>query len=358
VKVASEDEVLRLAEAVRPVEDAWRERAWRRLDSLTKPPRSLGRLETLAAKVAAIQRTERPAVAEKAVVLMAADHGVAARGVSAYPPEVTAQMVRNFAEGGAAISQLAGWTGAEVLVVDIGVSADLPPLPGVHSLKLARGTADMTSGPAMSRDLACEAVMTGARIARRIAEGGGTLVATGEMGIGNSTSAAALTAVLCGVPVEAAVGGGTGLDEAGIARKAEVVRQAIEANAPDANDPLGVLAAVGGLEIAGLTGVVLGCAEQGVSIVADGFISGVAALVALRLAAASHDYLFASHRSAEPGHGAVLEALGLDPVLDLDMRLGEGSGAALAMGLIDAACRTMSGMATFAEAGVSDRDDR
>lgn len=350
---SAEDRVLELASSVTPTDPAYEERAWERLDSLTKPPRSLGKLESLAAKVATVQAVDRPDVSGKTIVLMAGDHGVTAQGVSPYPSEVTAQMVANFAAGGAAISQLARWCEADLVLVDIGVASELPELPGLVAAKIAPGTADMSQGPAMTREQAAEAILVGADLAANAAESGMTLLGTGEMGIGNTTAAAALASVFCGLDPADVVGPGTGLDAAGVAHKADVIRRALEVNRPDPSDPLGVLAAVGGLEIAGLVGVVLGAAASGVCVVADGFISGAAALVALRLAPAARDYTFASHRSAEPGATAVLRALDLDPVLELDMRLGEGSGAALTMGLIDAACRVMSGMCTFAEAGVS-----
>lgn len=348
-----ENDVRALAMSIVAPNPVWRDRAWARLDSLTKPPRSLGRLEDLAAKVAIVQAKERPNVESKAIVLLAGDHGVVAQGVTPYPQEVTAQMVANFAAGGAAISQLAEWCGARIRIVDVGVATELPPLPGVVTAKVALGTADMTIGPAMTREQAVAAMKVGAEQAVQAAAEGVTLIGTGEMGIGNSTAAAALASVFCGVDPAEVAGPGTGLDAAGVVRKAEVVRRALEVNRPDRADPLGALAAVGGLEIAGLAGVMLASAAQGVCVVADGFISSAAALVALAMAPAARDYMFASHRSAEPGHGAVLATLGLTPVLDLDMRLGEGTGAALAMGVIDAACRVMSGMATFDEAGVS-----
>jgi nicotinate-nucleotide--dimethylbenzimidazole phosphoribosyltransferase len=352
--MTAEERVRVLAARVTPADVAWHERAWERLDALTKPPRSLGRLEALAAKVATVQQTDHPSVARKRIVLMAGDHGVVAQGVAAYPPEVTAQMVANFSAGGAAISQLAGWAGAEIALVDVGVASDLPDLPGLSKRKIARGTADMTQGPAMTREQAAGAILVGAEMAEEAARKGYTLIGTGEMGIGNSTAAAALAAVFCGCDPAEVVGPGTGLDAAGVAHKADVVRRALEVNHPDAGHPLDALAAVGGLEIAGLVGVVLGSAAAGVCVVSDGFIAGSAALVAVALAPHARDYLFASHRSAEPGHAHVLHQLDLQPVLDLDMRLGEGSGAALAMGILDAACRVMSGMRTFAEAGVSE----
>jgi nicotinate-nucleotide--dimethylbenzimidazole phosphoribosyltransferase len=331
--------------------------AWARLDSLTKPPRSLGVLEELAARLATLQKTERPAVPRKAIVLMAGDHGVTAEGVSPYPTEVTAQMVANFVHGGAAINQLAKHAGAFLVLVDVGVASPLPVHDGVILARVADGTANMAKGPAMSREQALAAVSVGIETVRGLVADGVDLIGTGEMGIGNTTAAAAVVSALTGVDPAGVVGPGTGLDDEGVRHKTEVVRRALEVNAPDAADALDVLAKVGGLEIAGLVGVVIGAASLGVPVVSDGYIAGAATLVALRLAPKAAPWVFASHRSAEPGHRVVLDALGLRPVLELDMRLGEGTGAALAMELLDAACAMMSGMATFAEAGVADRED-
>ena len=334
----------------------WEDRAWARLDALVKPPRSLGYLEQIAQRLAVLQGRERPSIPRKKFVLMAGDHGVTAQGVSPYPSEVTAQMVANFAAGGAAINQLAGHAGAGVLVVDVGVAHDLPESQGVVAARVRSGTADMTEGPAMSREEAAAAVRVGIRVVGDLVRDGLDIVGTGDMGIGNTTASAAIVSVLAGADPIGVVGPGTGLDEAGVVRKAGVVRRAIEVNGPDAADPLDVLAKVGGLVIAGLAGVVIGAASCGVPVVSDGYISGAATLAALRMAPAARPWVFASHRSAEPGHRVVLEALGLRPVLELDMRLGEGTGAALAMEVMDAACAMMGGMATFAEAGVTGRE--
>jgi len=338
-----------------PAKEAERE-AWARLDSLTKPPRSLGLLEELAARLATLQGTDRPAVARKAIVLMAGDHGVTAEGVSPYPSEVTAQMVANFVAGGAAINQLAKHAGASLVLVDVGVASDLPVHAGVIHARVAPGTANMAVGPAMTRAQALEAIGVGIDTVADLVADGVVLVGTGEMGIGNSTAAAAVVSALTGVDPAGVVGPGTGLDDAGVRHKAAVISRALAVNSPDATDALDVLAKVGGLEIAGLAGVVIGAASRGVPVVSDGYISGAATLAALRLAPAAAPWVFASHRSSEPGHRVVLEALGLRPVLELDMRLGEGTGAALAMELLDAACAMMSGMSTFEEAGVSGKE--
>jgi nicotinate-nucleotide--dimethylbenzimidazole phosphoribosyltransferase len=331
-------------------------RAWERLESLTKPPGSLGRLEDAAAWVATLQDGVRPSVPRKAIVLMAADHGVTAEGVSPYPQEVTAQMVANFVHGGAAINQLARHAGATLTLIDMGVATPLPVREGFVSARIAEGTANMRRGPAMTREHAALAVRVGIETARALAEDGVDLIGTGEMGIGNTTSAAAIAAVLCGVAPSEVVGPGTGLDAPGIRHKTHVIEKSIEVNAPNAADGLDVLSKVGGFEIAGLAGVVIGAASAGIPVIVDGFISSAAALAALRMAPAAAPWMSASHRSPEPGHGILLKALGLTPVLELDMRLGEGTGAALAMEIIDAACAMMSGMATFGEAGVTDRE--
>jgi nicotinate-nucleotide--dimethylbenzimidazole phosphoribosyltransferase len=324
------------------------------LDRLTKPPGSLGRLEELAVRVAVVQRTTEPDVRSKAVVVFAGDHGVVEQGVSPYPQSVTEQMVRNFAAGGAAVNQLAGWCHAKVVVVDVGVAGDTGDVGGVVQSKVRAGTSDMTCGPAMSREEAAASFMAGAGIAGAIAEEGVRLIGLGEMGIGNTTAAAAVAASLLSLDPAEVAGPGTGLEPEGVARKTAVVRAALTVNRPDRSDPLGVLAAVGGLELAAVAGAVVGGAAAGVCVCVDGFIAGTAGLAALRLCPEARAYVLPSHLSAEPGHAVVLRALGVQPVLQLGMRLGEASGSALAMGVIDAACRTMSGMATFDEAGVDD----
>lgn len=348
-----EGQLAEVVAAVCGTDAGMEEAAWARLDSLTKPPRSLGRLEALAARVARIQGTDRPTVDRKAVVLAAGDHGVVAEGVAPYPQDVTWQMVANFVAGGAAINQIARSSGADVFIYDVGVVSDVSHLDGVEIRKIAPGTANMALGPAMTREQCAQAVLVGVEAARSLAQQGYRLLGTGEMGIGNSTAAAALTAVFADADPRDVVGPGTGLAEQGIAHKAEVVRRALIVNHVAEQDSLGVLAAVGGLEIAMLAGVIIGAAEERVAVVADGYISGAAALAAVALCPPVREYLFPSHLSAEPGHALVMRALELEPVLALDMRLGEGTGAALVFGIIDAACEMLSGMATFAEAGVS-----
>lgn len=330
------------------------EETQRRLDNKTKPRRSLGRLEELACRIAAIHGNPNPALPEKAIVVMGADHGVVEEGVSAYPQEVTRQMLLNFARGGAAINVLARHAAAKVVVVDMGVKEPLPPTPEVRAVRIGPGTRNFTRGPAMTREEATAALEAGIQIAEELARDGVTLLGVGDMGIGNTTPSSALASVFTGAPPEEVTGRGTGIDDATYRRKIEVIRRGLEVNLPRVDDPLDVLAKVGGFEIAGLAGVVLGGAAHRIPVVADGFITGVAALTAVRLAPKTAGYLITSHRSMEAGHRLVLQALGTKPLLDLDLRLGEGTGAALAMGLVDASLRILHEMATFDTAGVSD----
>jgi nicotinate-nucleotide--dimethylbenzimidazole phosphoribosyltransferase len=321
------------------------EEARRAYDAKTKPRGSLGRLEELGCRIAGI-RGFVPARLDSVIVVAAADHGVAAEGVSAYPREVTRQMVANFAAGGAAINVLARRAGARLIVVDAGVSE-----PFEHELvrpvRIAPGTANIAVGPAMTDAQAEVALAAGGDLAAEL--DGVDVVALGEMGIGNTTSASALTAAVLGVDPELVCGRGTGLDDAGVARKVATVRRALEAN--DGGDPL---AALGGFEIAFLAGVVLACEQRRIAVLLDGFITTVAALVATRISPSAGNVMIASHRSPEPGHALALRALGLEPLLDLGLRLGEGSGAALALPLLHASIAILSEMATFAGAGVTD----
>ena len=327
-----------------------------RQDTLTKPPGSLGRLEALSIQLAAITGQARPSVARKTVIVMAGDHGVTAEGVSAYPSEVTPQMVLNFAHGGAAINVLARQAGARIVVVDVGVAADLPAQPNVISRKVAHGTQNMALGPALTRDQAEAALQVGLDVIADEIDRGLDLVATGDMGIGNTTASAAIVAAITGEPIALVTGRGTGIDDNGLARKIAVIERALAVNRPDPADALDVLAKVGGLEIGGLAGVMLGAAARRVPVVIDGFISGAAALIAAGLAPEVKPYLIASHQSVEIGHRILLEYLGLRPLLNLDLRLGEGTGAVLAFNLVEASARILNEMATFAEAGVSDKE--
>ena len=335
------------------LDEGFMQQAQGRLDQLTKPLGSLGRLEALAKQLVGIRRQPRPPVAGKVIITMAADHGVAAEGVSAYPQAVTAQMVANFLRGGAGINVLARHAGARVVVVDMGVAAALAPHPDLISRKIRAGTSNFAHGPAMTREEASAAIAAGCEIARREIERGADLVGAGDMGIGNTTSSSAIVAAMTGLPVERVTGHGTGVDDVTRARKITVIQRALEQLQPDPADPLDVLAKVGGFEIAGLAGVILGSAGAHRPVVIDGFISGAAALIASGIAPNVRGYLIASHRSQEPGHHLVLEHLGIEPLLDLGLRLGEGTGAALAMPLIEAAARVLNEMATFEEAGVA-----
>ncbi len=323
------------------------------LDGKTKPRGSLGRLEELACRIAAARGVPVPELPVKAVVVMAGDHGVAAEGVSAFPQEVTWQMVANFVRGGAGINVLARHAGAEVIVADMGVKQAVD-LPGVRQVRVGAGTGNIAREAAMTRDQAAAALEAGIAIAQELAQRGVTLVATGEMGIANTTPAAVLAAHFTGASPEEITGRGTGVDDAGLARKVDAVRRALALHSRAAADPLDALARMGGFEIAGLAGLVLGAAACRVPVLVDGFISGAAALAAVRLAPAARGYLVAAHRSVEPGHRRVLAALDARPLLELELRLGEGTGAALAMHLVDAAVRILREMATFADAGVSD----
>jgi nicotinate-nucleotide--dimethylbenzimidazole phosphoribosyltransferase len=324
------------------------------LDQKTKPRQSLGRLEELACRLAAITGCREPPLLAKAVLVLAADHGVVEEGVSAYPADVTAQMVKNFATGGAAVNVLARQAGARVYVVDMGTRVPIIDLPGVLSHRLGPGTANLARGPAMSRDTAIAALEIGIRLVHMLQEEGIGLLAIGEMGIGNTTSSSALTAAWTGLPPEEVTGRGTGIDEPTYRHKVSIVARALAVNQPLLDDPLDVLSKLGGFEIAGLAGVLLGAAAARLPVLLDGFITGAAALAAVQLCPKVRDYLIASHRSAEPGHRAILQRLELVPLFDLDLRLGEGTGAVLALHLAEAALRIVRDMATFTSAGVAD----
>ncbi|MHB1345695.1 MAG: nicotinate-nucleotide--dimethylbenzimidazole phosphoribosyltransferase [Thermoleophilia bacterium] len=359
----------RTLDAICPVDAAAARAAAARAADLAIPAGSLGRMLALSVRLAAIQRTPAPAFPRKVVVVMAGDHGVVRRGVSAFPPEVTPQMVANFARGRAAINALAGSAGARVVVTDVGVAAHLTAAVGLRPVatvaealasggvlhrKVRLGTDDLSSGPAMTREQATAAMEAGIDVVEGLVVEGLDLVATGDMGIGNTTPSSALACVFTGHAPRDVTGRGTGIDDPALERKRQVVEESLAVNRPDAADPLGTLAAVGGLEIAGIAGVILGAAAAGIPVLVDGFISTAGALVACALAPAARDYLIAAHRSLEPGHRVMLEYLGVEPLLDLDLRLGEGTGAALAMPLVDGAAALIGTMATFAEAGVSE----
>ncbi len=344
---------------IEPQDPSFRDEARKRLEQLTMPHWALGRLMDLAVELAGMTRSTRPSVERRVVVTMAADHGVVAEGVSKYPQEVTPQMVRNFLNGGAGINALARVARAQVVVVDMGVAAQIH---GVEqnarfiSRKIAPGTANMARGPAMSKDQALASIETGISIAMDLASSF-ELLATGDMGIGNTTPSSAIVALLTGASVEEVTGRGTGLDDQQLAHKISVISKAIRLNAPDPSDPMDVLSKVGGLEIGGIAGLILGCAACKKPVILDGFISTAGALIAQALCPVSTHYMIASHKSVEQGHRIALQRLGLKPLLDLDLRLGEGTGAALAMPLVEAAVRILTEVATFEEASVSKAAD-
>jgi nicotinate-nucleotide--dimethylbenzimidazole phosphoribosyltransferase len=328
-----------------------------RQDTLTKPLGSLGRLEELSIQLAGIQGKPRPQIKHKAVITMAADHGVVAEGTSAYPQEVTVQMVANFLHGGAAINVITKQIGARVIIVDMGVAADMGNVAGLIRRRIGPGTANMCRGPAMTTAQAVQALETGIEIVETEIKKGLDIVGTGEMGIGNTTASSAICAVMTGETVEAVTGRGTGLDDRQLQNKVEKINRVLDVNSPDPTIPLEVLAKVGGFEIGGLAGVMLGAAAHRIPVVIDGFISGAAALIAAGLSPQIKDYFIPAHVSAEPGHRLLLKHLSLTPLLDLRMRLGEGTGAALGISLAETACRILSEMSTFAEAGVSEKEE-
>jgi nicotinate-nucleotide--dimethylbenzimidazole phosphoribosyltransferase len=343
--------------AIKPLDKAAMEVVRARQDNLTKPKGSLGKLEELSIRIAGIKGKPLPQLRHKAIVTMVADHGVATEGTSLYPQEVTAQMVSNFLHGGAGINVLARLVGARVVVVDIGVATDLVAYPQLVSKKVAYGTRNMAREPAMTPKEALSAVEVGIEVVEAEVTKGLDIVGTGDMGIGNTTASSAICAAITGKPVEKITGRGTGLDDRGIEHKREVIKQALATNQPSSSDPLDVLAKVGGLEIGGLAGVILGAAAHHIPVVIDGFISGAAALIAVGLSGLVKEYLIPAHLSAEAGHQVLLHYLELSPLLNLEMRLGEGTGAALGIFLAEAAVRILSEMATFAEAGVSEAKD-
>lgn len=351
----------RLAEAIaviRPLDAKALAAARHRQGRLTKPPGSLGRLEEVSIQLAGIFGDERPRIRRKTVIVAAGDHGVVAQGVTAYPQEITGQMVLNFLAGGAAVSVMAKHAGVRLLVVDAGVASELPDHPWLRRVAMGKGTGDIARGPAMTRRQAHACLFAGVEIAKKAIEEGADVLGTGDMGIGNTTPSSAIAAVMTGKTPGVTTGKGTGRTPQELRRKAAVVAKAIAVNRPERRDAIDVLTKVGGFEIGVLAGVILGAAIMRRPVVLDGFISGAAALIACSLSPEAKDYCIASHRSAERGHRGVLQHLGLRPLLDLDMRLGEGTGAVLAMGIVEAAAACLREMATFDEAGVSNRPVR
>jgi nicotinate-nucleotide--dimethylbenzimidazole phosphoribosyltransferase len=355
MKKKTEENISEVISRIRPSDREIVKRIVVRLNQLTKPPGSLGRLEELAIWYTAISGKLQNNVQKKTIVTFAGDHGVADESVSAYPKSVTAQMVYNFLNGGAAVNILAKHVNAEVRVVDMGVDHDFNNLAGLIHRKVARGTQNIASGPAMTREQAFECVAIGIGLADDLAADGVSILGTGDMGIANTTSSSAIVSVMTGQSVRRVTGRGTGLNEAAWEHKVKVIERAIAINRPESNDSFDVLAKIGGFEIGGIAGLIIGSASHGIPVVLDGFISTAGALIAVGLQPDIKDYLCAAHRSAEPGHAVALEHLKLKPLLELEMRLGEGTGAALGIGLVEAAVRILNEMATFEEAGVANR---
>ena len=343
-------------QGIKPSDEAWRDKATARLEQLTMPHWALGRLMDLARDLAGMTRTLKLDLSRRTIVTMAGDHGVTAEGVSGFPSEVTVQMVHNFVNGGAGINALAGLSNAEVVVVDMGVAGDLSDLAKsgkILSRRIAAGTANMAKGPAMTREQAIASIEAGISVANELAPAT-DIFGTGDMGIGNTTPSTAIVSVLTGAEICDLTGRGTGIEDEQLKHKIEVIESAVKLNAPDASDGIDVLSRVGGFEIGGIAGLILGSASLQKPVVVDGFISTAGALIAQSLAPACTDYIIAAHNSVEPGHKVMLKKLGKEALLDLNMRLGEGTGAALALNLVDAAVKVLTEIATFDEAHVSE----
>ncbi len=345
---------------IKTVDSSLIEKTQHHLDNLTKPRGSLGLLETLAKQIVAITGNDKPLIKNKTIFIMAGDHGVTEEGVSAFPKEVTVQMVYNFLNKGAAINVLAGHAGAEVVVVDMGISTEVrsqkSEVRNFKDKKINFGTKNMVKGPAMTRDEAIRSVEAGIEVFEEQLINGLDLAGCGEMGIGNTTSSSAITAVMTGKSVKDITGRGTGIDNKSFLHKVEIIEKAIFLNNPDPRDALDVLSKVGGFEIGGLTGIILAAARENIPVLIDGFISGAAALIAYKLQPIVKDYMIAAHCSAEKGHKIILDYLGLKPILDLNLCLGEGTGAVLAMGIVEAGVKILTQMATFKNASVSGRN--
>ncbi|MFO7928604.1 MAG: nicotinate-nucleotide--dimethylbenzimidazole phosphoribosyltransferase [Candidatus Humimicrobiaceae bacterium] len=332
-------------------------KAQEKLDNLTKPKASLGRLEEIAKKIVSITGNLKPSLDRKYIATMAADHGIVTEGVSAYPKEVTTQMVLNFLNNGAAINVLCKHIGAEVIVVDVGVDHDFKGHPRLFSEKIMRGTNNFLKGPAMSEEQALQSINAGIRTTEKLLSMGCDIIGTGDMGIGNTTASSAIASVICKIPVKKVTGRGTGIGQKEMENKIKVIEEAIKVNRPDRKNCIDILAKVGGLEIGGIAGLILGCAMNKVPVVIDGFISGAGALIAEGIEPKSAKYMLASHCSVEVGHKIILEKLGLRQMLDFNMRLGEGTGAALGINIAEASIKILNEMANFDSAGVSKKND-
>jgi len=339
---------------IKPVDQSRSNAIQAQLDNLTKPQGSLGRLEELAKKYCLITGKDRPTIRNKIIFTFAGDHGVTEESVSAFPKEVTPQMVLNFIRGGAGVNVLAKHAGARVIVVDMGVDYEFEPVDGLEIRKIARGTKNMTKGPAMTRDEAERAVLAGIELVEKY-KSGLDLLGTGDMGIGNTTPSSAIVSVITGTDPEKVTGRGTGIDDQSLKNKVAIIKKAIAVNRPDPKDALDLLAKVGGYEIAGIAGLVLGAALYRIPVVIDGFISTAGALIAAELNPLSKGYMIAAHQSVEIGHRKMLEHMEQIPLLDLNLRLGEGTGAALGMSLVEAGVKILGEMATFAAAGVAEK---
>lgn len=338
---------------IKPVNKDLYSRVQARLDNLTKPRGSLGRLEDLAKRYVAITGKDEPKIIKKIIYTFAGDHGVTEEGVSLYPKEVTPQMVYNFLRGGAGINVLARHINAEVRVVDIGVDHHFNKADGLIQCKVGKGTGNIAKGPAMTRDEAIRAMEVGIGLADEALRDGVDVIGTGDMGIGNTTPSSAIAAVITGEPVEVVTGRGTGIDEDRFKVKVKVIERAIDLNKPNPKDPIDILVKIGGFEIAGIAGLIVGAAANRIPVMIDGFISTAGALIASEMNTHIKDYLFASHQSVEQGHKAMLDRIGIKPLLDLDLRLGEGTGACLGINILEASIKILTEMATFGEAGVS-----
>jgi len=351
------EKINRILADIKPLDKEAMAGASKRQDILTKPQGSLGQLESLSAQIAGIKGNPRPRLDHKVIFTLAGDHGVTKEGVSAYPSEVTPQMVYNFLRGGAAINVLARHIGARVVIADLGVASILERHPDLKNRKVAMGTQNMAKGSAMSKEEAIRSIEAGMELVEAELSKGVDILGTGDMGIGNTTASSAITAALTGADVAAVTGRGTGVDDKGLEKKVKVIQKSLELNRPDPKDAIDVLSKVGGLEIGGITGVILAAARYRIPVVLDGFISGAAALIAASLSPQVKSFLIASHQSVEEGHRIILDHLGLKPLLNLGLRLGEGTGAALGISLVEASLKILDEMATFSEAGVSEKDD-
>ena len=340
---------------IKPVDQEYLQKAQERIEQLTMPRASLGRLLEVGKQFAGITHQLKPHITKKRIFTFAADHGVVEEGVSAFPKEVTAQMVFNFINGGAGINVLARHVGAEVTIVDIGVDYEFPQIEGLMAKKIARGTRNMVIEPAMTREEAIQGIEVGIELACQAAQTGVDIIGTGDMGIGNTTASSAIIAVFSGLPVNDVTSWGTGINDTTLKVKVATIEKAIALNKPNPQDPLDVLSKVGGLEIAGIAGLVIGAAASGIMVVIDGFISTAGALIAHEMHPGINQYVVAAHQSVEKGHKIMLDKMRLKPLLNLDLRLGEGTGAALGISLVEAGVKVLAEMHTFAEAGVADK---